>query len=292
MPSNTTTADLSDRARWVLDLRELHDGNTVNLTGPDGLRLTNATASGTALGHSVKAQRRSHRGSKATCIRLTAPDGRSLDLLGWLSTSTTNAHEPTAATLSRTVAYAFKDAPTPEQERAAAERISAVIETGHACLRDSITGAHALALVQCASEGLPVETYRQWAQMFPHSAAAHYDYLRGTGRFSAREVQWLIDADFTPETAREWFGEAPDIHSKAKAMAHAAMREHGWTREQAHDSSGVIAKWSERAAWAPLGPERSDLAYRAGLSPAGAKRLLRRGEWDERTLETLAALRA
>lgn len=196
--------------------------------------------------------------------------------------------EPVSSALSPVVSYAFKDSPTPEQEAEAARAIAAVIETGYSCLRRSISGSGAQVLVQCAAEGLPVATYRRWAQAFP----AHTTAPAGNCYLTAREIGWLLDSGFTRASTRSWFGERPSIVRKSAAEGVAALRDHGWTPAQSRAVRDAFRSAKAWTSWAPVGPERFDLSLRAGLTPTVARRLLRRGEWDERTLETLAALRA
>lgn len=299
--------DPTNPTHWVLDLRVIPtsaprpEGSHINTTGPTGMRITNATAVGEVAGYSIEAQRRSRSGYKGTCIRLTAPDGRVLDLIGWLSDTDTNARGPVGNILSRTVSSAFSESATEAQRQEAGQRIEAVIETGHECLREGVLGSQALALVQCAANGLPVETYAQWADAFPdpdldriHASIREETGITPPVRVSAlyaSEITHLTNAGFTPDTAREWFGDRPFVRTKSEAEATAALREHGWTPEQARDLRRRFAAPTSWKAWAAVGPDRYDLALRAGLTPAAAKRLLRRGTWDEATLETLAALR-
>lgn len=282
------------REEWVLDLRDIHDGNAVNQTGPDGTRVTNATADATADGYRVEAQRRTMRGRKGTCIRLSAPDGRTLNLIGWLGNSTTNAVEPTGDTLSRDISYVFsagfKRGVYPERAHEAARRINTVIDVGHECLRQSITGARALILIRCAAEDLAPAIYRDWANAAPSPDYPPSPTLLRLSRYAPKEIKWLRAAGFTPETTREWFGER-SVSRKSEVDAFAALRDHGWTREQVRMVQRDHSETTMWVAWAPVGPEHYDLAHRAGLAPGAAKRLLRRGEWDERALETLAALR-
>lgn len=268
------------RTGWVLDLRPRPGLDMVDTTGPDGLRLTNATAAGSVHGYRIEAQRRARDTHHGVCIRLTAPDGRTLDVVGWSGSSVTNARGPASHTLSRAVAFAFKDAPTAVESRTAADRIEAVITTGHACLRESMSGGHAYVRVQCAAEGLAFKTFQTWATAFPHQ------FLMSA--VQARAITWLIEAGFTPETTSMWFGATPVINAKSVITAFAAFRDHGWPPEHAEQ---VWRANTNAGAWAPVGFERYLLAKRAGLTPTAAKRLIRRDEWNEPALETLAALR-
>lgn len=270
------------RSGWVLDLRSPEFGGE---TGPGGLRLTNTTASGSAHGYRIETQRRSRDGHLGVCIRLTAPDGRTLDTVGYASSTDTNARGPASSTLSRSVAWAFKTNPTAEQARIAADRIAAVIDTGLDCLRDGISGRAAHLLIQCAAEDVALADAEVWLSAFPQPSGEG-SYLR------VREIAWLIETGFTPETAAEWF--APSscmVGTKAYAEAMAAFRDHDWPIPEARH---FVRTYDTTTAprWAPVGWNHCELAMRAGLTPRAAKRLLHRDEWDERALETLAALRA
>ena len=72
----------------VLDLRDNQPNNA------DGLRLTNAVASGTVDGYRVESQLRTRAGVRGLSMRLTAPDGRVLDVVGEPGVSPDNAKSP------------------------------------------------------------------------------------------------------------------------------------------------------------------------------------------------------
>lgn len=289
MPTSTRRAAAT--TALVLDMRE-NQRNTA-----DGLRVTNATATGLAGGYTVESQRRSAGKVKGLSMRLTAPDGRTLDVVGYQGISAANAHAPVTSALSEAVGYAFRTRRTTKQTDAAVAAIEAVITTGLECLSARISGHDALHRVQCAANGLDYALVS--AFLAEHAA------LYGTSSFyrapAPAKAGWLIEAGFTPADLREWFP-TNDYNSRSHVTAMGAARRNGWTRadrtavqanllahKQEHDD-GAYVSTAELDTWATIPPGSARTAARAGLTPADARRLLRTGEYDEPALRLVTAL--
>lgn len=142
MPTRTNLTTL------VLDMRSGQRNRA------DGLRLTNATALGNAGGYTVASQRRTENKFKGLSMRLAAPDGRVLDVVGDQGISATNAQSPVTSALSEAVGFAFRPRRSPAQTDACVQAVEAVITTGHACLSARISGDEARHRVQSAALGL------------------------------------------------------------------------------------------------------------------------------------------
>lgn len=284
---------------WVLDIR--HRG----VNSPDGLRLTNATAYGELRGYSLGAQRRSQDGNSGLSMRITAPDGRSLDLVGFHNNAT-NAKSPVSGALSGAISLIFSNPKDADADRCV-ERLDAVLSAGLECLSLSISGQSAADRVQCAAEGIDYAVLMEW------QARLGRGYSRDLA--TAREVSSLSSFGFTPETTPLWFDQ-PRL-TRIPPVRHietlARFRDHGWSPEDvlhvqtqavrlanrepgqesltfggAHDPDAKATDLSR--AWAPIGPSNAALAIRAGLAPREAARLLRTQEWDSAALEAIAAL--
>lgn len=293
MPTATRTAAANRVARppLVLDMR---DGQC-NTRG--GLRLTNATSTGRVNGYTIESQRRTGIGLKGLSMRLTAPDGRVLDVVGDQGISAANAHAPVSSTLSEAVGYAFRAHPTPNQTDAAAAAIEAVITTGLECLSARISGADAKHRVQCAARGLDYPTIRDY--LAKHARAVTNPRLHPSP--TVAQTGWLIEAGFTPDELRDWFPTG-GYRSRKHTMARGTFRRNGWTLTdlsdlnasllaamQRHDDRAYVSS-DDLDKWCTLPPGPSRVAARAGLTPAATRTLIRTGTYDEAALRVMAAL--
>lgn len=172
----------------VLDLRQ----NGYNT--PDGLRLSNRLTHGTAEGYGLSAQRRSRLGVRCLCINITAPDGRELDMVGFLDRSATNAISPVSQSLSSAVTTVLRANATPEKVRLAAERLEAVLVAGLDCLERNVSGPRASMLVKAAAEGIDPTFVAWWSEQIQRLDFGDEQ------RMNPLIVAYLHDDGFTPAT--------------------------------------------------------------------------------------------
>lgn len=257
-----------------------------------GLRITNATAYGKVNDYTVGAQRRTRNGVVQLFLRLTAPDGRILDMVADCDRTASNAHGPVSTLLSRVVAYAFRTGPlTPAQADLCSERIEAVMSAGLHCLANNIEGHLALPHIQCAAEALDHDTYLRWA-FHPKikTGRTQADLLAPT------HITWLIGAGFTPEVAAQWFKTplgSMQMSTIADVKTRARFRDHGWTSEHVSILSTALGNRGialPDAAWASVGPDRARLAHAAGMDAAETAKMIRQGRWDEQAIRVMGAL--
>jgi hypothetical protein len=275
----------------VLDLRD-NQRNTA-----DGLRLTNAVASGTAGGYRVESQLRTRAGVRGLSMRLTAPDGRVLDVVGEPGVSPDNAKSPVTGALSHQVGYALRNRLSATQEREAVRAIEATITTGLHCLPTGIAGRPARILVQCAALGYDHDTVVAFLDQ--------YESLAPRTNLKVAPAGWLLEAGFTPQTALDWF---PTRHFSGKSHVLAAghFRRNGWTEEdRTRLGQNLLAKLERESAgervwvgladadeWCRFTPAQALAASQAGLSAATTRRLLRENNFNAQALEMLGGLLA
>lgn len=199
-------------SRLVLDLRD-KQRNVAS-----GLRLTNATATGEVGGYRVESQLRTGRGLKGLSMRLTAPDGRVLHVVGHPGISPDNAKSPVTGALSPQVGYAFRERRTPEMETDAIRAIEATITTGLDCLTRHISGARARVRVQCAALDLDHDTVH--AYLHAHTQIRMADPAlkdlpreRLVSDLTVQQVGWLLAARIGPDEIQHWFY-TRDFHGK------------------------------------------------------------------------------
>lgn len=276
----------------VLDLRSGYRNS------PEGLRLTNATATGAVGGYVIESQRRSAGGDKGLSMRITAPDGRVLNIASYPGISASNAQAPVSGALSLAVGYAFRTRRTPKMERECLTAMRNVFNEGLVCLREQVAGDAARLRVQCAAEGADLVAVKAWLERPAHLASDPY-----RNRISVRDIARLLAHGFTPENVADYLGPYGDAGSITRVKAGAAFRTHGWSPAQMDELALVVMDMDrdainpgtsallQIAGWARLGPEAALLAARAGLTERHAKYLRRTGQWDEPALRTLAALR-
>lgn len=276
----------------VLDLRSGFRNS------PEGMRLTNATATGGVGGFTIESQRRSVGGVQGLSMRITAPDGGVLNIASHRGISASNAQAPVSGALSLTVGYAFRTRRTPKQERECLTAMRNVFNEGQVCLRERVVGDEARLRVQCAAEGADVEAVKAWLD---NPAYLANDPNRN--RLGVRNIARLLAHGFTPETVVAYLGPFGDAGSIDRVKAGAVFRRHEWTTEQMDELALVVTGMDpdatnpgasalvEIAGWARLGPEVALLAARAGITERYAKYLRHTGKWDEMALRTLAALR-
>jgi hypothetical protein len=265
----------------VLDLRQ-HGYNSV-----EGLRLSNRLTHGTAEGYGLSAQRRSRNSVRGLCINITAPDGREIDMVGFLDRTATSAVSPLSQSLSSAVTPVLRENATPEKLRLAAQRLEAVLVAGLDCLERNVSGAQAGMLVKAAAEGIDPIFVTWWSEQIQRLEFGDEQ------RMNPLIVAYLHGAGFTPDTTSDWFTDFDKISvpcNKGEIALRASFRDHGWTYAQFKDLRAHFGYTAPSKAWAKVDPHKIGLAMRAGLSAREANTFLANGEWDEDMLNTLAAL--
>lgn len=291
-------------SRLVLDLRD-NQPNT-----PDGLRLTNAVASGTVAGYRVESQLRSRHAVKGLSMRLTAPDGRFLDVVGEPGVSPDNAKSPVTGALAPQVGYAFRARPTPTQQSEAVRAIDAVITEGHACLDEGVSGYPARIRIQCAALDLDHTVIAAFLD--------EHEQIRATDPILAQfpdrprhsdlapiVVGWLLEAGFTPDDVQDyWY--TRNFGGRKHVLAKGDFRRNGWTQrdidtlrthlihheQRRNPSERVWVPDADVDTWRHVPVREGLLAARVGLTVATTRRMLRDGTYDEAALEMLAGLLA
>lgn len=292
----------------VLDLRPFAASQTRWLNQMEIDEVLSSTApikSGTANGYAIQAQRGYLCGRTFVAIRLSAPDGRVLNLAGPRHLRSTRIPALVTDILSPTVRRVLTSKkPTAAVKRAGAAAIERIIVEGLHCLTEGVNGTPALIRVAAAAEDVdPVEVLS-----FDAFAVAGVSII-GDGDLSVPDIAILIRNGFDPTTTKDWFGASiPKVKNNAHAKAMAAFRDNGWTFVQMRTARGFEAGRALDAAvststpfgdardrdvwaWAALTPEDAFLALGAGLTATSAADLKRTGKWDTATLRTLAALR-
>lgn len=290
-------------SRLVLDLRT----NARNTA--DGLRLTNAVASGTVAGYRVESQLRTRNQVRGLSMRLSAPDGRVLDVVGDPHRSPDNAKSPVTHALSAQVGYAFRARLSARAEQEAVDAIEATITAGLDCLRHNKSGRRARIIVQSAALGLDSATVGEFLE-------AHTDVLATSRRMSrtqrrafasdltVAQAGWLIEAGFAPEQVSDWF---PHKHYVGRnhvlAMGH--FRANGWTLDDITNlGQRLLANANAQAAprhvthlttadidqWCHFTVAQAMAATQAGLSTVQTRRLLRSNTFNADAFEMLGGL--
>lgn len=264
----------------VLDIRR-NQGNSMT-----GLRVTQARARGEKRGYVVEAQRRQHQGLQGVAIRLTAPDGRSLDVMGPASQSNSRAAGPVSSALSPEVGLVFRETLTPATTDQCVAAIDAAINTGIRLLDRDLSGDPARFQMQCAALRLdPDEAVRFYMRI--------EELTRAGINLSPREIRDLTVNGFSPETTVEWFQGRNAIYvprSSDDVAKVSAFRDNGWAPVQYRDLAGILKKYPKRA-WARLEPTTAMLAARAGIGPQEAVTMVADGSWDAAGVGLLVALR-
>lgn len=285
-------------SRLVLDLRSGHHNST------HGMRLTNAVASGGVAGYRVESQLRTKNKAKVLAVRLSAPDGRVLDLLAEPHRSPYNSISPVTYALSAQVGYVFRSRLSDRQQAEAAEAIEAAITAGLSCLRDGTEGHDARVIVQSAALGLDADQVRTFLD-------EHAALLVEAGQFMPRDgepktdltpvkVGFLLDGGFTPQETLEWFPMAYNVSGRHHVVAMGHFRDNGWTPAEIEALTEVLVRRGPRAgaalakpdvdSWCRFTPRQALAAARAGCTAAGTRAMLRNGTFDEDALEVLGGL--
>lgn len=259
--------------------------------------------SGTAHGYLVEAQRKSPHLRPAVCIRLTAPDGRVVNLAGPVHAERMTVEGLVGRVLSPKVCALLmrrSGSRTPVRDAAIAAALERALVAALACLREGVDGTAALVRVASAAEDVdPNEVLAFAPSVIPGGQASRF----AEGDLHVSTVAMLIRYGFSRTAAKQWFGEFYKVGSESEVKAMAAFRAKGWNPQQvdavrqverarsrqtgARDATVRVSTW----AWSAMTWDEAWLAMRAGLSAQTARRLLRDGEWDEQALVTLGGLR-
>lgn len=286
----------------VLDLRPFSTFQT-HVLGE--LTVDAPTVSGTVHGYTAEAQRKSVNDRSAVCLRLSAPDGRVLNLAAPVYASRMTLVGLVGMTLSPWLSSVVTGrGPAGTREADAATAAERALTEGLACLVEGVHGTPALVRVASAAEGVNPEK------------VLTYDPFIAIGRGASRieegdlhvpKVAMLIRHRFSRTAAKDWFGESLRVRSEAEVKAMARFRANGWSARQVQAVTAVERARAARTrptggrparardrdvwGWAVLSWEQAWIAMRAGLTATTARRLLRTGEWDEQALTTLGGLR-
>lgn len=284
----------------VLDLRPV-PASLPDVAGR--LLVETPQAVGTVAGYTVEAQRRSPHLRPALCIRLSAPDGRVVNLAGPV-----HADRMTVAGLAgrvlappvRSLLMRRSTPVTPQRDAAVAAVVERALVEALACLSENVNGTPALVRVASAAEDVDPEQVVAYApSVVPGEMAARFD----DGALLVSTVAMLIRHGFSRTAARQWFGESYKVASESEVKAMAAFRAKGWNRQQVdavrkverarsrHTGAGDATVRAMTWAWSAITWDEAWLAMRAGLTAPAARRLQRTGEWDEQALATLGGLR-
>jgi hypothetical protein len=298
-------AHMNDSAPPVLDLRPntaFHaDRLDQMLVGGPNPRLHRSSV----LGYEVQAQWSKRRGMhEGVTVRLSAPDGRVLNVAGPRHTRAKDAADAVARCLSPMVRRAVRNQKRTDALREEmAATIERVITEGRRCLVEGVAGTPALIRVGAAAEQVdPVQVLS--FDVF----APLQESLLAAGDVTVPQIATLIRCGFTRETAIEWFGKNLKVPDESTVKAYAAFRDAGWSLEHVRVAEGYERGFAMDAAdrdgvpyqhpkasvvWGlvALTWEEALLAMSAGVPAKAAVRLKRSGEWNEAALNTVAALR-
>lgn len=294
----------------VLDLRAFasHQSDNVRTMVVDQSPGRLPVLTGTAHGFMVEAQGSGLSGYRnGILIRLTAPDGRAVNLVG-------PRHGPerdTAGLVADALSPAIRAVLTHRRLSAAraaagAEAMARAIAAADRCLAERVSGTQALIRVASAAEKVDP------ALVAPFDATNVLASRFERGEVRVWQVARMIRCGLTVEDAASWFG--PMIRCSSTREFDARMKvieafmAAGWTAAQVRTMEGFESGRAveasvatgqpytgfERAdadAWAVMSWEDAVVALNAGLSGRAAARLWQSGEWDATALTALGALR-
>lgn len=257
-------------------------------------------------GYEVAAQFVNRKGLQAGVrIRLAAPDGRVLNIVGPRHEHAKDASEAVARVLSPRVRQILRTQRRTDDLR---ERMADAVERGIAeglrCLSEGVQGTSALIRVGAAVEQVDPAQVLSFDPFAPLGVS-----LLAAGGLSVSQVVILMRHGFTRDTAIAWFGNSLRVPDESTVKAMAAFRDAGWTLSQVQVAEGFERGFALEAAkrdgvpyrnpkpsavWglAALSWEEASLAMWAGLPAKTAVRVKQSGEWNEEALATLRALRS
>lgn len=261
----------------------------------DGLRVNHPSAVGGAGGYVIEAQQRSVASRRALVMRVSGPEGDVLDLVAGHRSGAHLTIKPASA-LSAAVGYAFRTHPGPRMEAEAARALAAVLVEGTACLNERVQSMAACHRVQSVAEGLPLDTMREWKTC--------RELNSGYRGLAVADLARLIRLGFTSENTPAYLGHYSNATNATHVRAASQFVEQGWTPAQMDDLAVAVLGAGNCSnvhpgadavevivGWVRFEPADAVLAARAGLTKQTAIDLRRSGEWNEKALRTLAALR-
>lgn len=295
----------------VLDLRPFANREVDYVHGmvvtptPDRPRVL----SGTAHGFVIEAQGSiPFSGRSGALIRITAPDGRVVNLLGHRREPDHDLKRQVADNLSPAIrAVLTHRRLSPARAAAGAAALARTVAATERCLSEGVRGTAALIRVAAAAEGLDPALVAMFDTVAPFNESRF-----GRGEVCVWQVARMIRCGLSVEDATSWFGPllrvpaAREFDQRMKVIE--AFQSSGWTTAQVRTMEGFetgraleVATVTGQpytgfadadvSAWSVMSWADAALALNAGLSGRVAARLWQSGEWDAATLTTLGVLR-
>jgi hypothetical protein len=309
------TWDTFKVAAPLLDLREPDSRNTLVYVSD------NATHSLNAKGPHVEVERRVEEGRATAMARITAPDGRVLNVCWVPTTNRVLAPQSLIEDLTSDVASKVLKKATEAEHREAARRVMAAMEAGLEALSVGQSGYDAWSAIRAASWCLSDEEHAAYTAFMPVPVGN-------------RTIAMLRDNNIPPEAApdfvfrweesvSEW---RPAYHQPGDYQMFGKYAARGWSAREYLDFKVVWRRAKNKgyydggmrptAPWAEFPPVVASVAVEAGIKVPNVRRLLaefepgvvvlglqagmditeiRRlvtsGEWDDDAVRMLAAFR-